>query len=344
MKKQSRNKKIVFTTGSDGMLGSNILRILVKQGYTVRAMVQPGRSPKTINHLPGVEIVYGDLTNYEQVHQLMAGCDYVIHIAAFAASWPTRSQKYFDVNVKGTRHMIDAALDHNIDRFIHISSSNTQGFTNSKRFPGNERLPWSGDQGMDYLLTKRVSHMMVEQAVQTQHLPAVLICPTYMIGEFDSGPSSGELLIRAWNSPFKFCTSGGKNFVAANDVAVAAVNALSMGQIGEAYICGNANLKFRELFQCIEDVTGKSQSRLVIPPYLVLAIGWLMDFLAKILRKKPMLTLVMARSSTMEMYYSQRKAIRELKMPQTHIRTAIRNAYRWFGEHKYLNDYETEYA
>ena len=194
---------------------------------------------------------------------------------------------------------------------------------------------------MDYPLSKRLAHELVEQAVQQQNLPAILICPGFMIGAYDSAPTSGQLLVRAWNKPLKFCTRGGKNFVATRDVAIAAVNALTMGRVGEAYICGNANLEFKELFETIEDVTGKPQPKLVIPPFIVLSMGWIMDTLGKITGKKPMLTLPMAESANMHMYYASDKAIRELGLPQTDLRVAIRDAYRWFGEHKYLEEYET---
>lgn len=322
------------------MLGSNIARELIRQGYHIKAMIQAGRRAETIKDLPKVELVEGDLTEKEQIFALMAGCDYVIHVAAFAASWPTRSPKYFEVNVEGTQHVIDAALAHQVKRFVHISSSNTQGFTESKDEAGTEETPWCGDQGMDYLLTKRLSHELVEKAVKEQGLPALLVCPAFMIGEYDAGPTSGQLLVRAWNDPLSFCTSGGKNFVAARDVATAAVNALKMGRIGETYICGNANLEFKEFFSQIEDVTGKSQPRLVVPGFLVKIMGWIMGIIGRFFKKQPLMTLPMARSACARMYYQPRKAIRELKMPQTDIRTAIRDAYRWFGKHHYLNNYE----
>lgn len=322
------------------MLGSNIVRELIQQGYHIKALVQAGRGAETIKDLPNVQLVEGDLTEAQQILDSMAGCEYVIHVAAFAASWPTRSPKYFEVNVDGTQHMIDAALAHQVKRFVHISSSNTQGFTESKQEAGTEETPWCGDQGMDYLLTKRLSHEMVETAVADRELPALLICPAFMIGEYDAGPTSGQLLVRAWNDPLSFCTSGGKNFVAARDVAKAAVNALKMGRIGETYICGHTNLEFREFFKQIEDVTGKPQPKLVVPGLLVKIMGWVMGLIGRIFRKQPLMTLPMARSACARMYYQQKKAIRELNMPQTDLRVAIRDAYRWFGQHQYLNNYE----
>ncbi|MDX2247429.1 MAG: NAD-dependent epimerase/dehydratase family protein [Bacteroidia bacterium] len=340
--KTRKSKKTVFVTGSDGMLGSNVVRELLTQGYRVKAMVQPGRNPKTISDLKGVEIVYGDLLDWEKIKQLMRGCDSVIHTAAYAASWPSRSPRYFDINVTGTQNVINAALFHRVNRFVHISSSNTQGFSESKKTPGTETTPWRGDQGMDYALSKKIAHEKVEKAIAEQNLPAVFICPGFMFGAFDTGPTSGQLLISAWNQDLKFCTKGGKNFVSASDVAKATVNALTLCQVGETYICGNQNLEFKELFEIIEDVTGIPQPKRVIPAFIVEITGMIMDFVGKITGKKPPLSFAMARNANLRMYYRADKAIKQLKMPQTDLRTAIKDAYRWFGENGYLKNYDRQ--
>ena len=340
MKSNLNHKKLVFVTGPDGLLGSNVVRELLNQGYLVRAMVQKGRNAKTIKNLEGVEIVHGDLLEPEKINELVKGCDQVIHIAAFTASWPSRSKKFFKVNVHGTRNVIDAALKHNVEKFIFISSSNTQGFTRSKRNPGDETTPWKGDQGMDYALSKRTAHVMVERAYREEGLPATIICPGFMFGPYDSGPTSGQLLIKAWHRSLKFATRGGKNFVAARDVAAATVNALREPTNGETFICGNANLTFKELFQTIEDVTGIPQPKTVIPAFIVNMAGAIMDFISKITHKQPLLSLPMAKNANERMYYGAGKAVKKLKMPQTDIRAAIRETYQWFGKNGYLKDYE----
>ena len=79
--------------------------------------------------------------------------------------------------------------------------------------------------------------------------PVVIINPTYMIGPFDSGPSSGQMLIALCKGALKLYCNGGKNFVCSVDVAKAAVNALTKGVIGECYIAGNENMGFKEFFQ-----------------------------------------------------------------------------------------------
>ncbi|MCB0840071.1 MAG: NAD-dependent epimerase/dehydratase family protein [Bacteroidetes bacterium] len=340
MNTAENHKKLVFVTGADGLLGSNVVRELLKQGYKVRAMVQKGRKAKTIRNLENVEIVYGDLLEPIKLVGLMKECDMVIHIAAFTASWPSRSRKFFKVNVEGTRNMIDAALYRNIERFVYISSSNTQGFTRSKKHPGNETTPWQGDQGMDYALSKKEAHLMVDKAVEENGLPATIICPGFMFGPYDSGPTSGQLLIKAWHQSIKFATKGGKNFVAARDVATATVNALKEDTIGETFICGNANLTFKELFQMIEDVTGIPQPHTVVPAFLVNIAGFFMDLISKVTHKQPMLSLPMAKNASERMYYGASKAVKKLNMPQTDLRTAIRETYQWFGKNGYLEDYE----
>ncbi|MEO1451546.1 MAG: NAD-dependent epimerase/dehydratase family protein, partial [Bacteroidota bacterium] len=276
----------------------------------------------------------------EQMKQLIQGCSYVIHAAALAGSWPTRSQRYFDINVAGTRHVMEAALEARAKRVVLISSSSAVGFTSSKIHPGHEETPWRGDMGLDYVKSKYEADQLVESMVREQNLPALMILPGFMIGPYDTGPSSGQLLVKAWNSPFKFCTAGGKNFVYNQDVAVAVVNALEMGRIGERYICGGHNLTFRALFRLIEETIGLPQSNLILPPWVSVGLAHVLSGVGKMIRTKPLLTPEMAHNANQKIFFSSAKAQAELKLPQTDIRQALREAYLWFDQNGYLKSYE----
>lgn len=337
----SSNSRQVFLTGASGMLGSQISRILIQSGYTVRALIQPKDKAPTLQGLPRLEIVHGDITQKDSLPTLMEGCDYLIHAAGLAGTWPTRSQRYFDVNVKGTQHIMEAALAANIRRVVYISSSGVVGYSGSKIHPGNEDSPWKGDMGLDYVKSKYEADKLVEELVRTHDLPALMILPGFMLGPYDTGPSSGQLLVRAWNQPFKFCTAGGKNFVYNEDVAVAVVNALEMGRIGERYICGGENLTFRAMFRMIEETIGIPQSNLIVPPGLSVALARGMKLVARLTRSKPLLTPESARNANEKMFFSSEKARRELKLPKTDLRIALREAYKWFDQHGYLKSYES---
>ncbi|MEO0894951.1 MAG: NAD-dependent epimerase/dehydratase family protein [Bacteroidota bacterium] len=331
-----RHSKKVFVSGADGMLGSHVVRELLKQGYSVKAMVQPGREPQTILGLPKVEIVYLDLLDKEGLNTHMEDCHSCIHVAAYARTNPARGAIFYTVNVEGTRNIALAALKAGLKRFVYVSSSNSLGFTEDKEKGGDEETAWKGDMGLDYVRSKRIAHETVLKLFREQGLPAVLICPTFMIGQYDSGPSSGQLLVQHANNPFKFYTNGGKNFTAAKDVATAIVNAIRLGKNGEAYICGQKNLEFKEFLDLLSKVAKRPAPFLKAPAFLSILAARLMSFVAKIRKKLPLLTPEIVRNANAKIYFDSSKAIRELKMPQSNLEQTIREAYAWFEKYGYL--------
>jgi dihydroflavonol-4-reductase len=175
---------------------------------------------------------------------------------------------------------------------------------------------------------------MVKKAVREQGLPAVLVCPTFMFGPYDSKPSSGAMLLAVVQGTLPFYTRGGKNFVDARDVAAATCNALKMGRVGESYIAGHKNLAYADLFKLIGQTLDAKPPRFRIPSPLVLSYGRLHSFLAPRLRYSPMISLPIARISCDGQYFSPAKAVAELQMPQTPLAVTIRDAYDWLERHQ----------
>lgn len=323
----------VLITGADGLLGANIVRQALSLGYQVHVLRLPSSTSPVLNKLP-LRQHYGNLLIKEEVDQAVAQCDYVIHAGASTAVWPSRSAQTVAVNVQGTQHIIEACLKYKIKRLVHISSASSFAAGTLSQ-PGDEAQGFDGDKyGLDYIDSKYKAHQLVTQAVQERGLPAVLLCPTYMFGPYDSKPSSGAMLMAIHEGRLPFYTRGGKNFVDARDVAAAACNALRMGQEGESYIAGHQNLSYADLFQLIADTLDAKPPRRCIPAPLVLAYGGLHSLLAPLLRYTPLLSLPMARISCDGQYFSSARAVAELQMPQTPLETTLRDAFQWLSQHR----------
>lgn len=323
----------VLITGADGLLGANIVRQALRQGYQVRVLQLPSSQSPVLNGLP-VEFFKGNLLNATEVDLAVAGCDYVIHAGASTAVWPSRSAATVAVNVSGTEHIIVSCLKHSVRRVVFISSaaSFSRGTLEN---PGDETGAFDGHRyGLDYIDSKYQAHQMVEKAVREQGLPAVLVCPTFMFGPYDSKPSSGAMLLAVVRGTLPFYTRGGKNFVDARDVAAAACNALKMGRVGESYIAGHQNLTYAELFQLIAQTLKAKPPRFQIPSPLVLAYGRLHSFLAPMFGYSPMISLPIARISCDGQYFSPAKAVAELQIPQTPLEVTIRDAYHWLERYQ----------
>lgn len=323
----------VLVTGANGLLGANIVRELVKRKYDVRIFA---RDTSDLSGLHGVEFerVNGDILEPDSIDKAVAGCDYVIHSAANTNQWPTQYIHYEPVNVNGTKHVIEAVKKHHVKRFVFVSSANAFG-NGTKERPGMELNEFSGFRiGSGYMISKFVAQQMVLDEVGQNNLQAIVVNPTFMIGPYDSKPSSGQIIVMGMGKKVQVSPPGGKNFIHVNDAAIGTCNALTMGRTGECYLLANENLSYREFFALLNKISGETPKSLSLPRVLLKTIGRAGTLVEKIFRKPAGLNLVNARLLCLDNYYTGKKAIKALELPQTSIETAIREAIAWFRENK----------
>ena len=246
----------VLVTGADGMLGASVCRELIKQQYQVRAFILPNRKTNVIENID-IEIVTGDILDSSKLKEVMSGCDFVVNIAALTSVWPRASEKVMQVNFQGAINVMESAEKVGVKKLIHIGSANSFNHGTAKN-PGNEKSNFDGwKYQMDYINSKYLAQQKLLQFHQSTNFPIVIINPTFMIGPFDSGPSSGKMILEVAQGKIPFYSAGGKNFVYSRDVAVAIVNAIKLGKAGECYIAGNENLSFKDFFRKIYTIKNK---------------------------------------------------------------------------------------
>ncbi len=324
----------VFVTGADGLLGNHIVRELLADGYTVKALIYPGSQSRTLEGLP-IERVDGDVCNVNELRQIMSDCELVIHAAASTKIWPPRAKDIWEINLNGTKNIVDIAIAQKIKRLVYVSSASSFQI-GSKANPGNESQPFDGFRyKLDYIDSKYKAQEYVLQATRERGLPAVIINPTFMFGEYDTQPSSGKMIIAVYKGVLPGYSSGGKNFVYAKDVARACVNALTKGRLGECYIAGNINLSYQELFKKMAPILGVKPPSISLPNLAILLFGYLGTFMGKLLRRTPNISHATAKISCDGQYYSPEKAVFELGMPQTPIEDAIASAFNWLKTNNY---------
>ena len=314
------------------MLGSNLVRLLLKKGHEISVLIHPASASKGLDGLK-ITRYSGDILKPETLATAFSENEALIHAAASTNIWPSRSETVRRINIEGTRNMIDAALNYQMKRMIYIgsgSSVNAQGAPSGKyTFP-------AAKFGLDYIDSKFEALNLVLDAVKTRGLPALAILPTYMIGPYDSLPGSGKMILAIAQGKLKFYTNGGRNFIYVGDMAQAIANSLEIAQIGNYYIAGNENLSYREFFGKVASIVSKPEPRIGIPDWLVKAIGRIGSLSGQVLGKPPLLSYPMAQISCEKQFISSDQAVLELNMPQTNIEVAIKECYDWFIENGYL--------
>ncbi|HKK63675.1 MAG TPA: NAD-dependent epimerase/dehydratase family protein [Bacteroidales bacterium] len=321
----------VLVTGADGMLGNNIVRELVARGHEVSCFIEASHDGKYLKSLP-VSIYKGNLMDEKTLASAFDSVDYVVHTAGITAMWPARSELSRKVNVDAVKLLTSLAKKHNIKRFVHIGTATSFGH-GTKDSPGTEESPYTNSVfKLDYQDTKYEAQEYLIREYRENNFPVIILNPTFMLGKYDNGNGSNKMVLYTYKEKLPGYSPGGKNYVYVNDVAVAAVNALDMGRLGECYITGNRNLSYKEALTFIAKTLEVKPPSRRLPRFASLVYGATNSVISFFTRKPPPVSYRMARIGCEECYYSPEKAIRELKMPQTPIEEGIRDSIDWFRE------------
>ncbi|HHW4678848.1 MAG TPA: NAD-dependent epimerase/dehydratase family protein [Xylella sp.] len=171
----------ILVTGGGGFLGQALCRGLIKRGYQVfsfqRGYYQALRAL-------GVVQICGDLTNSHAVRHALRGMDAVFHNAAKVGVWGSYTN-YHQVNVIGTKHVLDACLAENISKFVYTSSPSVIHRSN---YPVEgldaDQVPYSNDVKMPYGATKAIAERAV-LAANGPDLATVALRPRMIWGPGD---------------------------------------------------------------------------------------------------------------------------------------------------------------
>lgn len=322
----------VLVTGANGFLGRHLVAELLRRGYRVRALVRAGNGRAARL----VECWVGDICQPATLVGAADGCGAIIHAAALAQVNPARNPAVWAVNYGGTANVLDLARRADVGRFVYVGTANVFGF-GPQLYPGDETRPYAGrGYGLDYMDSKRAATELVQRAVAQGRLPAVLVHPTFMLGPGDAKPTSNALLLALYRGRVPGYPAGGKNYVYVGDVAVATVNALDQGRVGESYILGHQNLSYREAFGLLARLMDVRPPRRAVPAPLARLLGAAGDLQAWLSGRPSRLNSAMVAVANDGHYFSGRKAIAELGLPQTPLEQAVREALAWFKAHNYV--------
>jgi dihydroflavonol-4-reductase len=323
----------VLVTGANGLLGSHVVRELLKREYPVRVLVRLQSNLMALNGLK-VEYFYGSITDSEDVQKAVKGCTHVIHSAARAVHSPSQLDAYREVNIESTGYVIDACIKESIQRLVYVSTANCIG-NGTKANPGTEErpfVPWF--RGSGYACSKLLAQQMVLAGVESGSIDAVVVNPTFIIGSFPGTSGTSKLLSFVLFKKVAFYPFGGKNFVDADAAAAGTVSAIEKGRKGECYLIAGENHTYREFLKLVAKEAGHHVILLPVPVVLLKLAGMAGSFIERIFKIPVLLTYVNARMLCSENYYSPEKAIRELNMPLISTVEAVRKALPSFIELK----------
>jgi dihydroflavonol-4-reductase len=318
-----------LVTGASGFIGGAVARALLRRGAHVRVLLRPGTEPN-IAEPAEVEIARGDLRDAQAVSAAVRGCEAVFHVGALY-SFTAPASEVLAVNVGGTRNVIEAVRAEG-SRLVYTSSIATIGGMHNGVLPDEQCMPVGSPPG-PYKRSKWEAEALVRQEAQ-RGLEAVIVNPTFPVGEGDVKPTPTGCLIRDFlEGRMPAYVDTGMNVVDVDDVAEGELLAFDRGQRGERYILGHANLTMREFLEELAIIAGRKPPRFRMPHLVALGLAHAEAFVTgRILGRAPRIPLEGVRTAREIMFASSRRAVRELGLRQTPIREVLTKAVRWFEE------------
>jgi dihydroflavonol-4-reductase len=325
-----------LVTGANGFLGSAVARALLADGAAVRAFVRPGSDRRNLAGLD-VEIAEGDLTDPSSLRLAAAGCTAVFHVAADYRLWVADPKPMYGANVDGSVNVLEAAAEAGAARMVYTSSVAVLGI-NRDRTPADEATPVTlAEMVGHYKRSKFLAEQAVRRRAQELAFPVVTVNPSTPIGPRDVRPTpTGRILLDAAAGRMPAFVDTGLNLVHVDDVAQGHVAALKLGLPGERYILGGDDFTLQQILTLVAEHVGRRASTIRLPHWSVYPLAVVAEGVAMLTKREPRVTLDGVRMSTKHMYFSSRKAQRELQYRWRDPRLAIAAALDWFKSNEYF--------
>lgn len=327
--------RTAFLTGGTGFVGANVARVLVEDGWNVRALARPGSDRGNLAGLP-VEVVDGDLRDGDLARK-MGPADGVFHVAAHYSLFRADRDALIESNVGGTRNVLAAARRAGVRRTVYTSSVAAIGVRHGGIADETYQSPPERLIGA----YKRSKYLAEQEAFAAARAgqDVVIVNPSTPIGPWDRKPTpTGEIFVRFLSGTMgPAIPDAGLNWVDVADVSRGHVLAYERGNSGERYILGGENLPLRSLLQRVGAVTGRAAPPFGLPLWIPLAAAWVDEYVLPRFGRRATIPIDGVKMSQESMYYDTSKAIIKLGYAPGPIDRAIRAAVAWFDENGYLS-------
>ena len=323
-----------LVTGATGFVGAAVVLALIKTGIEVRVLARRDSDFSNLQQFK-IDGAYGDLRDKESLRKALTGCGQLYHVAAHYALWARSPTIFYDVNVTGTKNLMEAARDIGTERIVYCSTIGAIGLPPGGGL-GTEETPVSLEQMAGHY--KRSKYLAEQEvlALAKQGLPVVIVNPSAPVGEGDVKPTpTGQMIVDFMKGRMPAYIETGMNIVDVDDVAAGHLLAMEKGRIGERYILGTKNLMLRDIFEILSRLTGVNMPSVKLPRELILPLAYMNLAFSWVTGIPPRIPLEGVKMAKYKMHYDCSKAIRELGIPQTPPEVALEKAVRWFRDHHY---------
>jgi dihydroflavonol-4-reductase len=302
----------VLVTGAAGLLGSEVVKQLLDDGYHVTAIYH--FTPLNLSH-PNLAVKQCDILDVASLEDIMKDITHVYHCAALVSFEPKEKYHLFKINIEGTENIVNACIFANVKKLIHVSSVSALGrIRNGETL--TEDVQWTEETSNSiYAKSKYLGELEVWRGIG-EGLQAAIVNPSIILGGNNWDDGSSALFKSAYNE-FKWYTEGISGFVDVRDVAHAMLLLMNSEISGQRFILSAENLSYKKIFTLMANGFNKKPPPRKVTP-LMAEIVWRLEAIkGMITGKKRLLTKETARTAQATVYYDHSKILKAL--PQFHF-------------------------
>jgi nucleoside-diphosphate-sugar epimerase len=323
----------VAVTGANGFTGSYLVKMLLLQGASVRALVRSEKSKNELLHFleyqdnKNLQFFFGDVTHKEDLPDFVTGMDVVFHTAAYVSFNPREKEIIHEINVSGTRNLVNALLQQpeKSAKLVHFSSIAALGDAIDNKPVTEENVQKEFAQQSHYSHSKYLAELEVWRGIE-EGLNAVILNPAVILGFTESNRSSSAL-INQMTKGFPFVTSGSTGFVSVSDVCRAAIMLAKSDIQSERFVLCSDNLSYPQLFRLVQTALGKNRKPRIINKNVLWLLGITNELIARLFFQTPKLTRRIARSGYKHSRFCGKKITHVTGFQYSNLEGEIKRAF-----------------
>ncbi|MGB0931793.1 MAG: NAD-dependent epimerase/dehydratase family protein [Chitinophagales bacterium] len=299
---------MILVTGGTGLVGSHLLRTLIKQepNEPIRAIKRKSSKMDLVEDIAHqINWLDVDLLAVADLRKAMKEVSKIYHCAAVIAFDSAQFEWMHRVNMEGTANVVNLALEEGVEKMVHVSSIAAIG-RSERNNQVSEATKWEDSSyNSQYAISKYRAEMEAWRGI-AEGLNIVIVNPSVILGEGRWDEGSSQLIAKAAKG-MSFYPDGGTGFVDVKDVVNVMVELMESNITNERFILNGVNITYRDFLTQAALVFHKSPPRFKVPSWLA-SLSWrLAKPLSWISRKPPLITKETAQLMQLQYFYDNSK-------------------------------------
>jgi nucleoside-diphosphate-sugar epimerase len=326
-----------FVTGATGLIGSHLVLRLTEENMPVTALFRNEKRKTEVYDLfrfyekeslfQQVQWVKGDVEDADDMYELTEGMHTVFHCAAIVSYHKKNASRMLEVNINGTKNIVNACIENDVKHFIHVSSISALG--DSKGEIINEETPRNfNDYHSNYSKGKYLSEQEVWRGIQ-EGLDATIVNPAVIFGPNNCTRSSGTMIARI-EKGLPALPAGGSGIVSVLDVVEVMIRAAKQEPTNERYILCAENVLMSELFTKIAGALHVKIGKTIAKRWQIVLVFYMEAMVELLTGKRATITREIIRNYDEVKRFDGGKATRTFGFQYRDTFSSIENTIRYY--------------